>query len=293
MSPAPSGARDAAIWAILALFAAFTALKPFLGGTAMEPLIPAVTILMPLGFALLHGSRQLGWRRFGLLFAITFAVSWGYESLSIATGFPFGHYHYTDRLGPKLGQVPLLIMPAYFAVCYTSWFLALLLLDRLALRADRVQTWAVPPLAALIMVMWDMGMDPARATVHQAWIWHDGGGYMGVPFQNFMGWVLCVWTVFQLFALALRRAPPAPPAEPPRRGPWLQLLTLYGALALEFVSLALFPPTGSVTDPAGVVWSQQAIYETLGLVAIFSMGFVTLLGVVKVYTTPGLAPRER
>src|SRR5262245_5726171 len=51
---------------------------------------------------------------FLIFFVITFIVSNFYENLSILTGFPFGHYHYTETLGPKLFLVPLLIAPAYF-----------------------------------------------------------------------------------------------------------------------------------------------------------------------------------
>ena len=53
--------------------------------------------------------------------AICLAVSNILENTSILTGFPFGHYHYTDALGPKLLLVPLLIGPAYFANGYFAW----------------------------------------------------------------------------------------------------------------------------------------------------------------------------
>jgi hypothetical protein len=45
------------------------------------------------------------------------------RDLDILTGFPFGHYVYTDKLGPKLWLVPLLIMPAYFSMGYIAWTL--------------------------------------------------------------------------------------------------------------------------------------------------------------------------
>ncbi|MEZ4657404.1 MAG: carotenoid biosynthesis protein [Caldilineaceae bacterium] len=79
-------------------------------------------------------------------------------------------------------------------MCYVSWHLANIVLDKFDQVTDKLQTWAVPVLAGLIMVMWDMSMDPARSTLGESWIWRDGGGYFGVPFANFMGWFLCVWT---------------------------------------------------------------------------------------------------
>lgn len=285
-----STTRDRILWALTAVFAVFAFLKATPAMASLKAVVPAVSILVPTVFALLHGTRRLGGRTMGVFFAITFVVSWCYESLSIATGFPFGHYHYTANLGPKLGQVPLLIMPAYFAVCYLSWNLAHVVLDKFDQQADALLRFAVPVLASFIMVMWDMSMDPARATVSKAWIWHDGGGYFGVPFSNFMGWFLCVYTIFQLLALYLMRtrAHGGTQAGDDRKHTWHQVTALYGATFVEFAAMALMPPSGTVTDATGQVWSLPALYETLGLVAIFTMLFVTCLAFFKVQASPRL-----
>ncbi len=39
--------------------------------------------------------------------------------------------------------------------------------------------------------------------------------------------------------------------------------------------------SGTVTDPAGIVWRMQDIYAVTGLIAIFTMGAFTILGLVK------------
>ncbi len=277
--------RNQALWGIIILFALFNALKPVLLDSPLDGLIPAVSILSMLGFVLLHGQRQIGWTRLAVFFVIAFIVSWCYESLSIKTGFPFGHYHYTDRLGPKLGDVPLLIMPAYYAVCYVSWHLAHIVLDKFDANANRLQTWAVPALASFIMVMWDMSMDPARATLAEVWIWHDGGGYFGVPFQNFMGWFLCVYTIFQLYAIYLRRQASAVSGSATtneQKSHWHQITAFYGALILEFLSMAALATNVALVDQAGQSWNSRDMYETLALVSIFSMLFVTVLCFIKV-----------
>ena len=277
--------RNRFLWAITALFAVFAVLKATPLAMHIKTFVPVVSILVPTLFAFIHGSRRIGWKSMWIFFGITFAVSWVMESTSIATGFPFGHYHYTDNLGPKLGTVPLLIMPAYFSMCYVSWNLAHILLDKFDHRADSVQAFAIPLVAAFIMVMWDLCMDPARATMSQAWIWHQGGSYFGVPFVNFMGWLLTVYLIFQLFALLLRKqntgADPADNGD--RNGAtWLLNVALYFATFLEFVVAAAFVVDQPVIDPAGVVWRSKALFETTGLVAIFTMGFVSLLGFFKV-----------
>lgn len=268
------------IWLVIAIYALFAFAKPFIAGTALQELVPAVSILLPFLFVLLHAPRHIGWGNLTVFFIACFIISWSYESLSIATGFPFGNYHYTDGLGPKLGTVPLLIMPAYFGVCYISWLIARLLVEATAPALS--YRWPVVLVAAFVMVMWDLSMDPARATVHQAWIWHDGGAYFGVPFVNFAGWFLCVATIFAAFAFWLARRAAAGVAEPDHRA-LLQALGLYAALFAEFLSFTAFAPTGTVSDATGQSWNLRDIYQSLGLVSIFTMGFVLVLGLLALH----------
>jgi uncharacterized membrane protein len=65
-------------------------------------------------FGLLHGALTYGWRGILFFLFVCLGVSNAFENLSILTGFPFGWYHYSDALGPKLFQVPLLIGPCLF-----------------------------------------------------------------------------------------------------------------------------------------------------------------------------------
>lgn len=232
-------------------------------------------------FVLVHGPRQIGWARLGLFFALTCVISWSLESVSIATGFPFGNYHYTDSLGPKLGTVPLLIMPAYFGVCYISWIIAGQLADHNRPAPRATLTLAI--VASFVMVMWDLSMDPARATVHQAWIWHDGGAYFGVPFVNFAGWFLCVFTILMAYGLLAPRLIAKNPAEAASTDGLP--LGLYAGLFAEFLSFVVWPHDGSVTDAAGTVWVLRDIYQSLALVSIFTMGFVIVLGLLKLSQT--------
>jgi putative membrane protein len=57
--------------------------------------------------------------------------------------------------------------------------------------------------ASFIMVMWDVCMDPYMATILKNWIWIRGGSFYGVPFKNFLGRYLCVYTFYQIFAIYL------------------------------------------------------------------------------------------
>ncbi len=77
-------------------------------------------LLVAVVFSLLHGAMRYRWSGIAAFIVICLVVSNILENTSILTGFPFGHYHYTDSLGPKLFLVPLLIGPAYFANGYLA-----------------------------------------------------------------------------------------------------------------------------------------------------------------------------
>src|SRR5258707_15424107 len=74
----------------------------------------AVVLSISVAFALIHGSVRYGLRGIATFIVICLVVSNVLENTSILTGFPFGHYHYSDVLGPKLFLVPVLTGPAYF-----------------------------------------------------------------------------------------------------------------------------------------------------------------------------------
>src|SRR5437763_15547899 len=173
-----------AVWAIAVLYVAVSILVRT--GIVPSSLDAPLTALLPMAFALIHGSRQYGWRSIFVFAVICLAVSNAFENLSILTGFPFGHYHYCDNFGQKLFLVPLLIGPAYLGMGYLSWTVARLILSGVRPLADRL--FALPVLASFLMVSWDLTFDPAASTIARSWVWHDGGEYFGVPVTNFLGW---------------------------------------------------------------------------------------------------------
>jgi putative membrane protein len=262
----------------------------FLHNSQLERLTPFISVSILMGFAIVHGIRRYGWKHFVVFFIVTFVVSWSYETLSILTGFPFGHYVYTDQLGPKLWLVPLLIMPAYFSMGYIAWTLGHVLLDRFDDRLTGVEVVLVPALASFVMVMWDLCIDPASSTISSAWIWRDGGGYFGVPLVNFLGWYLCVFTIYLVFALYLRRSADWTTAENlGDRSTWVLPAVMYAAVMLPRL---LEPLAGGdsvqVTSHDGHVWWTGDIHTASALVALFTMLFVTVLALVRVSRSPAL-----
>jgi uncharacterized membrane protein len=225
--------------------------------------------LILLAFALAHGVRRYGWDTMLVWGGITFLVSWSAERLSIATGSPFGSYHYTALLGVQIGSVPLVIMPAYFVAGYLAWTMATVFLGNLGTGIEKRNLFRLPFVASFAMVMWDLCLDPIKSTIEGAWIWEDGGAYWGVPISNFFGWFLTVYLVFQLFALFLYRYG-RNESFVQSRVYWVLAPVMYLGLALEYL---LFP-----------FWktTNLDIYRSVSLVAILTMVAVSVLNVIVV-----------
>ena len=113
-----------AILAVYGALVAYTTTSALLG-YRYSPFFTPLLSLLAFSFALLHGSVRLGWRKTLLLLALTFGVSLLFESVGVATGWVYGPYHYTDKLGPMfLGLVPYLIPVAWFMMTYPSYVIA-------------------------------------------------------------------------------------------------------------------------------------------------------------------------
>lgn len=259
-------------WALLILYAAVEVIRALMPDAIPLPVAAAIITFLPFIFAFVHGLQTYTARSFMVFVVVCFIVSNAMENLSIMTGFPFGHYYYTEILGPKLFLVPIQVFAAYFGMGYVAWTVARAILGDIEGPRPAARVVTLPVVAAFVMVAWDLTCDPLASTVQQRWIWLDGGGYFGVPFVNFLGWFLTVFLFFQLFALYCRRwdVPIAPPERPKAYA--LQAIGLYTATALYYVLAYTRAPGGTVTDHAGVVWRVVDIYTTAALVAIFVMG---------------------
>jgi len=269
------------LWVLIAVFAVATVVDVF------TPLLilTALQVALMVAFALCHGARRYGWNGIAAFAVICLLVSNIFENLGVATGFPFGPYHYTDELGPKLFYVPLLIAPAYLSVGYMSWVLATVLAGDVRRGADTLSTVATPVVASFVMVLWDLALDPAASTVEKNWIWTHGGGFFGVPLSNYLGWFLTVYAFMQLFALYLRARAPVPAASL-QRSYFAQAIVMYAIIALRFVLVYLAYKSAPLTDPAGVSWQSGHVYETAAIISIFTMLFVVFMATLKIAREP-------
>jgi uncharacterized membrane protein len=255
----------------------------FLGliASAFVPGLRLPVIVLQVGFALLHGARRYGWPAIGVFVAAGLVISNILENLSIHTGFPFGHYHYTGD--GKIFQVPWFIGPAYLATGYLAWIVATVLLDDVRRDSPWLTTIGTPAIGAFAMTAWDLALDPTTSTINQAWIWENGGGYFGVPLVNFLGWTFTVYLFMQVFALYLRSRGPLPD-EAPKQAPAgdLQAVLLYAATTLSFITKSVTGEHTTVTDAAGATWRTADIYETSALLTVYGMVFLSLLALLRI-----------
>jgi len=220
------------------------------------------------------GVMALGPSRILLFLAIALPVTLGIENVGVATGFPFGAYHFqASQFSLWVGRVPLLVGMLYFGVGLLCWLIAGILLE------GRGDATLHPVIAAGLMVLWDLVMDPGFSTIGKVWVWHEGGAFFGVPLRNFAGWFLTTWIMFQLFALALRRMPESD-GEPPRSA-LLAATLLYMGIGLSPLAPFFTVPDRSVMDGAGHAWLTHHIRGVSALLGFCTMGLVSAVALRK------------
>lgn len=257
-------------WSLIVLFLIVNILLIF---TYQNPNLLAIDSFLVTAIlfilAVLHGNERYGKKNIAIFFLITWAVSFFFENLSIATGFPFGFYHYSPSLG--LLTVPLIIIFAYFAIGYLAWTLAHVLTGQYTRKLEGNQVFVIPFIAAFLMVMWDLTVDPISSTLQGLWVWTTPGAYFGVPISNFFGWFLVVYLFFQIFALYLSRYDTMKPEKLSKisnKPYWMEAAAVYTITAL-----------GTILS---VFYQYNDITMSMALITVFTMVFVALLALINI-----------
>jgi putative membrane protein len=138
-----------------------------------------------------------------------FLLAWGVEHLGVTSGFPFGRYRYTAQLQPQLlGVVPLAIPCAWLMVAVGAWQLA----DSQPITlSPRHRVTVSSFLAATLVLLLDLQIEPVATAINRYWVWLDGGAYYDVPAANFAAW----WAVGLAMAALVGRVLGRPDQRPP------------------------------------------------------------------------------
>lgn len=128
---------------------------------------------------------------------VLYGLSLASELAGTGWGIPFGAYAYSELLGARwLGRVPWVIPLSWFLMSLPSYALA-----RVAYPGRAVPRIV---LASLLLLSWDLALDPAMSHATRYWVWGDTGPYYGMPWLNLFGWY--VTGLVLMTALALLRA---------------------------------------------------------------------------------------
>jgi uncharacterized membrane protein len=226
----PAGAQFALVgWVLctisLPIFRWFWSERGLRWSVTIGVVAQAITGLLMLGPA-------WGWTRTALTACIVLALGWAVEYLGSHTGFPFGRYHYTDRLWPRLGNVPLLIPVAWLMMLPPAWAIGQAIAPQ--------QRLLFVLTSALAFTVWDLFLDPQMVSWH-LWVWERPGGYYGIPWVNYLGWFA---------AAAVITTVAAPPPSPT------------GQLGLVYAITWLLETVG-----LGLLWRQPgpALWGFLGM----------------------------
>ena len=143
-------------------------------GVATGVTLQAIAVLVALG-------SLWGWVQAAAVGLAIAAMGWAVEFVGSRTGFPFGRYHYTDRLQPQVGHVPLAIPLAWLMMLPPAWAVASLITGGHGVAFILV--------SALAFTAWDLFLDP-QMVGWRLWVWEKPGRYFGIPLINYLGWFL-------------------------------------------------------------------------------------------------------
>ncbi|MCB9135027.1 MAG: carotenoid biosynthesis protein [Anaerolineales bacterium] len=250
------------LWACYTLLMGYFILQP-LFNLPFSPFLLSFTTLFCFFFSLGHAMWSLGGRQAGWFLLITFAISLLFESVGVLTGWVYGPYHYTDRLGYKIfGLVPFLIPIAWFMMIYPAYVLVKQLVGT-EHKSLRALIW-LSALSALAMTAWDVVMDPIMVAAKH-WVWEVDGAFFGIPVHNYVGWLATTFTVYLLYALLERRLAPQP---------WGESTPFFRSL--PFLVYA-------ITWLGNVAVAKQINLTGPALAGFFAMGSFALLGLGKIF----------
>lgn len=211
-------------------------------------------------FSLLHCAVLEGKKATTYFFALSALISYVLEEIGVRTGFIYGHYHYSNLLGPKLGSVPIIIPLAWFMMIYPSWRVAGVL-ARTINSSSALGRSMQALIAAMVMTAWDMVMDPGN-TAAGLWIWEQGGIYFGVPRQNYLGWILTTFLIYWAMSILSNGKQQRAIVD---RGFSVLPIMVYALYAIRYIAADRVP--------------------ALQLVALFAMGTPALLALTSIYLT--------
>ena len=225
----------------------------------LQSVVLVIASLALCGAGLWSCRTLMGARSAWIFLAGGIALGWCAEQAGSTMGWFFGHYSYTEVLGPRLGSVPIVIPLMWFGLCQIGFVMASLLLWRrpvpsaVGWKSGALVAW----LAAMIVTAFDLGADPYFVYVLKAWVMQKkDGGWFGETLRGFDGWMVVSFSIVAAY-LAIARPQLVTASGPTvRRAALVPIVIYVGMIGFQVM----------MTEPAA-----------LRVVALFAMGIPSLV----------------
>lgn len=138
------------------------------------------------------------------------------EFINAKTGMPFGQRTFTEDMGPRLLGVLPWAMPVLWIVAMLNSRGVARLILRPWRKTSKYGFWVIG-VTAVLMVVFDLSLEPFAGTAQRFWIWWTPRAmpaWHGAPFYNFIGWlvvsllILAFVTPWLINKNPVRKAPP-------------------------------------------------------------------------------------
>jgi isopentenyl-diphosphate delta-isomerase type 1 len=192
----------------------------------------------------------LGWQKAISLIVILGAYALSIETIAILTGFPYGHFGYSEHLGFKLfGQVPWTVAFAWTPLVLCAYAAAR------SLFVSRIRRIVF---STLLLLSFDLVIDPG-AVLLGFWQYPNGGVFYGVPLSNFLGWIVSgtIGTVILEAAITCFR-PLLPP--PVQVGSSAFFIVVFWTSLAAFGGLGVPAAIGGAIAVAMYLWYRRSYY---------------------------------
>ncbi|MEO9329355.1 carotenoid biosynthesis protein [Gordonia aurantiaca] len=193
-------------WLLVSATIAVQIAFPFTDGGTLALTVVSVTLLA--SASIIHLATTHGAGSAASLVVIAGGGGLVAEAIGVRTGFPFGTYLYTDSLGWKLLDVPVLVPLAWIMMAWPALAVTRRLIRAAGLTGARARA-ATPLVGAYALTAWDVFLDPQMVDQgHWAWRYPTPSlpGVADIPLTNFAGWLL---VSFLMLAVLDRLVAPA------------------------------------------------------------------------------------
>lgn len=142
-----------------------------------------ITLLISAAFLIyLHEDWNKAFIAFLLL---AFAFGYGIEVVGVATGAIFGEYSYSDALGPKVADTPLMIGVNWLFLIYATGTIVSAFAWPIVMKALG---------GAVLMLLLDFALEPVAISLN-FWSWPGDT----VPLLNYIAWFLISFLLLMAF----------------------------------------------------------------------------------------------